>query len=348
MAYVYAHIDALDDFSQKISQHLPLLEILPSCKDDLIAETLVKIRQALGIAEDAERTTYLSLLSATDALRDAEARTAEYNSHLSEGEMPMSTPSFYYEAVDEREADHNYAVAIRQQAENTLIAFEEYVKDYRASQAESLEIIKKLLNKSDVFFQDYTKLLIEAKKCTVLSECDSVTSSTDEVATPDSPFGRNVDASDVLSCSPGCYHYLCDESNAKRAYGQLTLVPKSERVRDSNAQRVAGGPHRRDDDDGGHLIAVKFGGSPSGENLIPQNKSLNRGEYKHLEYIWEKELKKGNQVFVNIYASSGTSGSREDSVYGTYMIIDKTGQQHIYAFGFTNESPKTQDAWDQY
>lgn len=124
-------------------------------------------------------------------------------------------------------------------------------------------------------------------------------------------------------------------------------MPPEERARNNSAQRKAGGDLKREDDDGGHLIGARFGGSPYDENLSPQNRGLNRGMYKKLENEWEKELRKGNKVFVYITVSASCEGNREDSVYGSYVIEKPDGTKIFEAFGFENESVKTQEAWEQ-
>ena len=118
-------------------------------------------------------------------------------------------------------------------------------------------------------------------------------------------------------------------------------------MRNPSAQRKAGGDRRRQDDDGGHIIGAQFNGSPNESNLFPQNLHLNRGGYKRLEKLWAKELKKKNQVFVSIHVSASNDDNREDSIYGTYMIVTSDGKKTIDSFSVTNESSDTQLSWEE-
>ncbi len=163
----------------------------------------------------------------------------------------------------------------------------------------------------------------------------------------DHSFSGNANSERVQSCAPGEYHYISGSNNTKCAYGQLKLVPAEERIRNNGAQRQSGDERRRTDDDGGHLIGARFGGSPNSENLYPQNRELNRwGGYKKLENKWEQELKNGNKVFVHIFVSSSNQRNREDAVYGSYVIEKPNGLKIFETFSFENEDTETQDVWD--
>lgn len=129
----------------------------------------------------------------------------------------------------------------------------------------------------------------------------------------------------------------------KSAYGVLDLA--DDPVRDSKAQREAGGLERRPDDDGGHLIGARFGGSPTDENLDAQNSNLNRGAYKREENGWAEALENSDKVYVNVetYKQDGTE--RPDAYMGWTVTESPDGQRHWDAFSYTNESTETQDQW---
>lgn len=169
MAYVYADMDALAEYQQKIVQTLSTLEGQIGCKDDLIEKTKVDIRAAIDRAEEAERAAFTSLSNAQDMLSDAEQHTRDYNANLAEDQEPISTPDYYYERVADCEQDYAYAQANRDYAENTLSNFEAYVRSYEQQQADGIEHFKKLLEMSGKFFEGYIKKLIEVKKCTAVS-----------------------------------------------------------------------------------------------------------------------------------------------------------------------------------
>lgn len=65
--------------------------------------------------------------------------------------------------------------------------------------------------------------------------------------------------------------------------------------RDSVAQQRIGRLGKQGDE-GGHLMANRFGGEPGPENLVPQNFHLNRGEWKAMENSWERALRSGKDV----------------------------------------------------
>ena len=58
-------------------------------------------------------------------------------------------------------------------------------------------------------------------------------------------------------------------------------------------QVAAGREDRLPDDDGGHLIGTQFHGSGDIDNLIAQNRQINRsgGEWYKMEEIWANALK---------------------------------------------------------
>lgn len=99
------------------------------------------------------------------------------------------------------------------------------------------------------------------------------------------------------------YKYETDsKGRIKHCEGTLRL---EQGERNPKAQLEAGGEDRHtgdgaeydlnDKDDGGHLIATRFGGSGEIDNLVAQNYHLNRSEYKSMEEGWAKTLKETNE-----------------------------------------------------
>ncbi|HMM38564.1 MAG TPA: DNA/RNA non-specific endonuclease [Desulfovibrio sp.] len=80
------------------------------------------------------------------------------------------------------------------------------------------------------------------------------------------------------------------------AKGQLRLekVPHDPIKQRTAAQMGHAGDH------GGHLIGAQFSGPSELHNLVPQNGSLNLGEWKKMEMGWKKALEVGKNVKVNI------------------------------------------------
>ncbi|MGD7043350.1 DNA/RNA non-specific endonuclease [Jeotgalibacillus proteolyticus] len=92
-------------------------------------------------------------------------------------------------------------------------------------------------------------------------------------------------------------------------------------------QLVAGHEHRKLNDDGGHLIGTQFRGSGDIDNLLAQNKHINRsgGEWFKMETEWANALKEvpPKKVSVKIKPVFIGSSLRPDSFKVTYEIEGK-------------------------
>lgn len=89
-------------------------------------------------------------------------------------------------------------------------------------------------------------------------------------------------------------------------------------------QRVVGRQDRLPDDDGGHLIATQFNGPGDIDNLVAQNKQINRagGEWYKMEMEWAQALKEKppKNVSVNINPVYSGSSLRPNSFEVIYKI----------------------------
>lgn len=131
------------------------------------------------------------------------------------------------------------------------------------------------------------------------------------------------------------YEYMQDESGRTvRASGKLEF---GEADRNYIAQLEAGGEFRRESDEGGHLIGHRFGGTGDVENLVAENRTLNRSGFKTLENEWAKELENEREVYVDIYPEYQDETERPYSIWGDYTISDLEGNQTKEYFSFTNE-----------
>lgn len=153
---------------------------------------------------------------------------------------------------------------------------------------------------------------------------------------------------------PGEYSYS-ENAYGKTASGQLSLSSSPER--DPDAQRAAGGEDRRTSgntygvDDGGHLIGARFGGSVGQENLTPQDRNLNRGDYKRAENDWADRLENGDKVYVHMESYTG-DGSNRPTNYMGYAIFEHTDEngnktREIEYYSFNNESRAEQEQWEK-
>lgn len=149
--------------------------------------------------------------------------------------------------------------------------------------------------------------------------------------------------------SPGQYTYFDDGFGSKIAYGVLEF---SDADRNLYAQKNAGGDERRGKheewgpDDGGHLIASRFGGSSNPENLIAMNRNVNRSVYKKIENDWASHLNNNEKVFVNIETSTEDRiNGRSEAIMGYVIYEDQYGKRDFDAFHILNESKDEIESW---
>lgn len=123
------------------------------------------------------------------------------------------------------------------------------------------------------------------------------------------------------------YEYKTDKyGRITEALGNLRL---EEGTRNTEAQKIVGGADRLASDDGGHLIANRFGGSGGLDNLVPMNSNINRGAYKRLENRWANALELGKNVRVKVNPIYKGDSSRPSSFEITEWI---DGVKAVYNF----------------
>lgn len=113
--------------------------------------------------------------------------------------------------------------------------------------------------------------------------------------------------------------------------------------RDPAAQLQAGGDSREGTDDGGHLIATRFGGSPGLDNLVAENSFINRSQYKQPENAWAGDLAAGNRVIVNIEPYYGGDTERPTHITGSYTVIRPDGKSFSDSFSLTNDDLRAEE-----
>lgn len=127
------------------------------------------------------------------------------------------------------------------------------------------------------------------------------------------------------------YYYQTDgHGRITSCAGDLRL---EQGIRNTAAQRCVGGDDREDYDDGGHLIATRFGGSGELDNLVPMSQDINRrsGEWYDLEESWAEELSRGNEVNVQIYIEYSEGSNRPSGFDVMYTVTDtETGESTPY------------------
>ena len=116
------------------------------------------------------------------------------------------------------------------------------------------------------------------------------------------------------------YTYTTDaEGRINSVKGTLKL---GKQKRDLKAQREVGGEDRLPNDNGGHLIAHQFGGEGGIDNLVAMDASVNKapGEWRKLEIEWEKNIREGNDVYVEIYPIYDGNSKRPKAIEVRYKI----------------------------
>ena len=106
-------------------------------------------------------------------------------------------------------------------------------------------------------------------------------------------------------------------------------VCQSNSGRSKTLQAEAGKPDRQPTDEGGHLIAAKFGGPRAAYNHIAQDANFNRGAYRALEDQWAKAQREGKQVSVRIDISYSEGSKRPSELRAAWTIAGVTKGKHF-------------------
>ncbi|UDW01454.1 DNA/RNA non-specific endonuclease [Bacillus cereus] len=138
--------------------------------------------------------------------------------------------------------------------------------------------------------------------------------------------GRKELAPNVRYITEDGYKYTTDE------LGRIVDVEAGELIlqkgnRNTGMQVAAGREDRLPDDDGGHLIGTQFHGSGDIDNLVAQNKQINRsgGEWYNMEKEWANALggKPPKKVIVKIEPVYSGQSMRPNSFMVEYQIQGK-------------------------
>jgi WXG100 family type VII secretion target len=122
------------------------------------------------------------------------------------------------------------------------------------------------------------------------------------------------------------YEYATDEAGRVARVGGDLRLDTSVRTPHQTEVGQIGLPG----DEGGHLIGSRFGGTPEGVNLVPQNMNLNRGAWKRMENDWATALGQNKPVKVDIRVLYPPGNSARPAVFEVQYWID--GQRRIKTF----------------
>lgn len=194
---------------------------------------------------------------------------------------------------------------------------------------------------------------------TVVDELDELRRPTAEGQAPSTP-ARSLDEAElhVSSSSPDHHDVLAhpppnsvivvDESvvyttdelgRVVRAQAELTAI-QPEQPRNRRAERTVRG--RLPGDHAGHIIARILGGVGDSINLVPMEaRRVNLGQYRTLERRWQRAVKRGQQVVVDIQLLYEDDGQRPVSLYVCYDIDGERQEFDIKNAPATGESDES-------
>lgn len=146
------------------------------------------------------------------------------------------------------------------------------------------------------------------------------------------------------SGTPGDYTYA-QNHNGKSASGVVASGSTSDR--DLVAQRNAGGADRQPGDQGGHLIADRFGGRNDPTNLDAQAANVNQKDQANVERnIAELAANPNNTVSMSV-ANYNSVGDRPDATMINVGVQNNTtGETDEKHISFQNANHDLQQSWN--
>lgn len=119
------------------------------------------------------------------------------------------------------------------------------------------------------------------------------------------------------------YKYMTDDKGRIiSASGQLHLKENGRKHLDNRRDDMdtIGKGDQKASDDKGHLIGDQFDGTNGLENMVPQDFSINRGDYSSFECELAKEVGDGKTVTVDVQPIYSNDSRRPDAIAVTYSI----------------------------
>lgn len=126
------------------------------------------------------------------------------------------------------------------------------------------------------------------------------------------------------------YTYKTDDvGRVISAEGKLQVKDHEGRREMPDRRDVVAHGKMADSDDSGHLIADRFNGSGELENLVPMERSLNRGDYAKLEGTLAEAVKDGADVRMKVEPAYSGDSNRPDEFRVSYTI---DGDKEVVVF----------------
>lgn len=126
------------------------------------------------------------------------------------------------------------------------------------------------------------------------------------------------------------YTYKTDElGRITSAEGKLHIKERDGRLPIKDSIENIGKGDQKEGDDRGHLIGDQFDGSNGLENMVPQDASINRNDFKNFENELAKEVKDGKEVYVKVEPIYDGDSRRPTAIVVTYSI---DGEESVRVF----------------
>lgn len=143
---------------------------------------------------------------------------------------------------------------------------------------------------------------------------------------------------------PGDYTYS-QTHNGKSVSGVIANGSTSER--DLAAQRSAGGADRQAGDQGGHLMADRFGGRNDPSNLDAQAANVNQKDQANVERNVSNLAANPNNTVSMSVANFNSVGERPDATMINIGVQNNTtGEKDEQHISFQNASHDLQESWN--
>lgn len=126
------------------------------------------------------------------------------------------------------------------------------------------------------------------------------------------------------------YKYETDgQGRIVSAEGKLRLKSGRDRLPIQDSMEAVGKGDQKEDDDRGHLIGDQFDGSNGLENMVPQDANVNRVAFRNFENELAREVKAGNEVYVDVAPVYEGNTRRPSCIVVSYRV---NGSEYMRIF----------------
>ena len=124
------------------------------------------------------------------------------------------------------------------------------------------------------------------------------------------------------------YSYKTDElGRITSAEGTLRIKNRDGRLAIRDSIEDIGKGDQRGTDDRGHLIGDQFDGSNGLENMVPQDSTINRVDFRNFEDSLSHQVKSGKNVYVNVSPYYEGNSRRPSIIVVNYLINGKNNMR---------------------